>query len=295
MFLLNRRNFLELAAGTAAATAFAGSSVALADGHASADVFTADPFGGLVDSVVVAGEDKMLLIDAQFTVPNAERLADVLAATGKELETIFITHYHPDHHFGLSVLLDRFPGAKPLAHASVVPLIESTGEAIRAARVEAFPAGTMPDRVVIPEVLAGDYLTLEGERFDVLAPMHGDTDIITPVHIPQFDTLVASDMVYADTHVWVTENLTPERMELWRDNLTALEDMGVGTLVPGHRTETSMNDASGIAHTRRYLDAWEAALADTSTADDLKASMLERVGELPGGFFLDFAISAARG
>lgn len=48
MFLLNRRTFLELTAGTATAAAFAGGSAAHAAGHASADVFTADPLGGLV-------------------------------------------------------------------------------------------------------------------------------------------------------------------------------------------------------------------------------------------------------
>ena len=295
MFLLNRRNFLELAASTAAASAFAGSSAVLADGHASADVFTADPFGGLVDSVVVAGEDKMLLIDAQFTVPNAERLADVLAATGKELETIFITHYHPDHHLGLAVLMDRFPNAKPVAHATVQPAIAAAADGMRAGSASAFPEGTIADRVVIPDTLDGDHLMLEGERFDILGPMHGDTDVLTTVHMPQLDTLVASDVVYNDTHLWTAENTTPERIALWRESLATLEALGAGTVIPGHRTESTMNDASGFAHMRRYLDAWEAALADTTTAEDLKASMLERVGDLPGGFFLDRGVGAARG
>jgi len=294
MFILNRRNFLQLTAGTAA-TALAGAHGASAAGVSTADVFTADPAGGLVDSVVIAGEEKMLLIDAQFTVPNAQRLADVLAATGKQLETIFISHYHPDHHLGLAVLMERFPDARPVAHASVQPAIASAAEAMRAGSAGAFPAGMIADSVVIPEMLSGDRLMLEGERLEVLGPMHGDTDVITPVYIPQLDTLVAADMIYNDTHLWTAENTTGERIALWRENLAMLEDLGADTVIPGHRIETTKNDASGFAHMRAYLDAWEAALEQTASADDLKASMIERVGDLPGQFFLDRGVAAAKG
>ncbi|MFK7793151.1 MAG: MBL fold metallo-hydrolase [Devosiaceae bacterium] len=297
MFILNRRNFMQLTAGTAAAAALAGTAATAQAAHhaASADVFTADPFGGLVDSVVVAGEEKMLLIDAQFTVPNATRLADVLSATGKELETIFISHFHPDHHLGLVVLMERFPDAKPVAHASVQPAIAGAAEAMRAGSAQSMPEGMIAASAVVPDVMNGDHLMLEGERFDVLGPMHGDTDVITPVHMPQLDTLVAADMIYNDTHLWTAENTTPERIAIWRENLAMLEALDAGTVVPGHRTETTMNDASGFAHMRTYLDAWEAALADTSNADDLQASMIERVGDLPGAFFLDRGVAAVHG
>ncbi|MEM6382901.1 MAG: MBL fold metallo-hydrolase [Pseudomonadota bacterium] len=294
MFILNRRTFMELTVGTAV-TALAGPVSSFAAGHASADVFTADPFGGLVDSTVVAGEEKLLLIDAQFTVPNAERLADVLAATGKELETVFITHYHPDHHLGLPVIKQRFPDARVVAHASIQPSLAGAAEAMRAGSAGAFPEGMIADSVIIPEALEGDHLMLEGERFDIVGPMHGDTDVLTPVHLPQLDTLVAADLVYHDTHVWTAENTTPDRIAKWRESLTALEGLGAGTVIPGHRTETTVNDASGFAFMRTYLDHWEAALAETGSADELKASMIERVGALPGEFFLDRGVAAAKG
>ncbi|MEN0000405.1 MAG: MBL fold metallo-hydrolase [Pseudomonadota bacterium] len=296
MYILNRRNFLQLTAGAAVGTALSTYTgpVSAAGLGASADVFTADPLGGLVDSVLVVGEEKLLLIDAQFTVPNATRLADIIDATGKDLETIFVTHYHPDHHLGLAVLMARFPNAKPVAHSSVQPAIANAAEAMRAGSAQNYPEGMIADSAFIPDALAGDMLMLEGERFDVLGPMHGDTDIITPVHMPQLDTLVAADMIYNDTHLWTAENTTAERIALWRDNLTELEGLGATTIIPGHRTETTANDASGFAHMRTYLDAWEVALADTQNAADLKAAMIEKVGALPGEFFLDRGVAAAK-
>ncbi|MEM1289464.1 MAG: MBL fold metallo-hydrolase [Pseudomonadota bacterium] len=296
MYILNRRRFIELAAGSAAATYFATqSTAALGSGHQSADVFTADEFGALVDSVVVVGEEKMLLIDAQLTVPNAQRLVQTLAATGKDLETVFITHAHPDHFLGLPIILEAFPGANVVAHATVQPAIAAAAAPTRDAIAGLFPEGAIADGVVVPELLDGDSLTLEGERFDIIGPLHGDTDLITAVHMPQLDTVVANDLVYTDTHLWTAENTTPERIEMWRQGLAALEDLGASTVIPGHRTEDSANDLSAIAHTRSYLDQWEAALADTTTAEELKEAMVEQVGNLPGEFFLDRGVAAARG
>ncbi|MEL6645281.1 MAG: MBL fold metallo-hydrolase [Pseudomonadota bacterium] len=292
MFLLNRRNFLQMTAGAGALTA-AGMRPALA--ATGADVFTADPMGGLVDSTLVVGEERLLLIDAQFTAPNAQRLADVIAATGKTLETIFITHYHPDHHLGLAILMERFPEAKPVAHASVQPLIAGAAQAMLDGMKQALPPELFGDTAVIPEALPGDTLELEGERFDILGPVHGDTEVITPVHLPQLDTLVAADVLYQDTHLWVAENLTGEDLNKWRATLDDLESLGAGTVIPGHRTESSANDASVYAHMRTYLDAWEAAMDVQGSAEDLRAAMIEAVGDLPGGLFLDRGVAAARG
>lgn len=292
MFLLNRRNFLEMTAGAGAVAALGAGPAAAAT---AADVFTADEAGGLVDSVLVVGEERLLLIDAQFTVPNAQRLADVIAATGKTLETIFITHYHPDHHLGLSVLMERFPDARPVAHASVQPALAGAAQAMLDSMKAAFPPELFGETAVIPEALAGDVLELEGERFDILGPMHGDTEVITPVHLPQLDTLVGSDVLYQDSHLWTAENLTEAQLDQWRASLDDLDALGAGTVVPGHRTESSANDASVYAHMRQYLDAWETALAQGGSADELKAAMIAAVGELPGELFLNRGVAAARG
>ena len=145
MFLLNRRNFMEIVAGASLAGI---ARPALA--ASTADVFTGDPMGGLVDSVVVVGEESILLVDAQFTAPNAARLADVIAATGRRLETIFVSHFHPDHHLGLTVLMERFPEARPVAHASVQPMIAGAAQAMLDGVKGNMPPGSFGDTAVMP-------------------------------------------------------------------------------------------------------------------------------------------------
>ena len=269
MFLLDRRNLLQLMAASGLAST--ATRPALAAPQAT-ELFTADAIGGNVDSVVVLGEDNAVLVDTQFTPEHAAQLADIIDATGRQLETVVITHAHPDHYSGLPIFRDRFPGLRVVAHAQVAPLL---------------PAGEIGE----VEALATDYIDLEGERLEVLDAMHGDTDFISPIHIPSLDTLIATDMAYVDAHVWVRENTTPERIQLWRDNLDRLEAIGAGTVIPGHRLDTSANDASVFAFTRDYLDLWETALAETSNADDLRA-MLTQGRE---GHGLAFAVDMAVG
>ena len=288
MFILDRRRFIEIAG--------AGSALAVLGGRAmakptEASVFTADPFGGNVDSVIVMGEESALLVDAQMNRANAERLADVIAATGRTLETIFITHMHPDHVLGLAVLMDRFPDARPVAHAAVQPGIAQSAQGMLTYMSKDDPRA-WADRVIIPDALNADHLMLEGERIEILRPMHGDTALITPLHIPALDTLIASDLAYTDSHVWVAENSTPEDIAKWRDSIAQLQSIGAGTVIPGHRKDTSMNDASVFAHTLAYLDQWENALATTASADQLRAAMSEGNDGLALGFALDRAIAA---
>ncbi|WP_299508498.1 MBL fold metallo-hydrolase [uncultured Roseobacter sp.] len=102
---MNRRNFLQIA-GAGAAAALMPKSAFAAIG--SSQVFTSDANSALVDSTVLMGEESAVLIDAQFTVPAATQLAGITEATGRRLETIFITHGHPDHYLGLEVFANRF-------------------------------------------------------------------------------------------------------------------------------------------------------------------------------------------
>lgn len=270
MFLLNRRHVMQIMAASGLTSAATMPALAAPQ---STDVFTANAMGGNVDSVVVMGEARALLIDTQFTPDHASQLADLIAASGRTLETVFITHAHPDHYSGLPVFRDRFPDLTAFAHAQVAPLLPTAD---------------------IGEVtaLSTDHLMLEGERLEVLDAMHGDTDYISPVHIPSLDTLVAADMAYTDAHVWVRENATPERIQLWRDNLDRLAAIGAGTVIPGHRLETSANDASVFDFTRAYLDRWETALEETSNADDLRAALTEGNEGWGLAFAVDMAVGA---
>jgi glyoxylase-like metal-dependent hydrolase (beta-lactamase superfamily II) len=68
-----------------------------------------------IASTLIYGERDAVLVDAFMTVKQADALVDWVAASGKNLTTIYITHGHGDHWFGIGALLERFPNARALA------------------------------------------------------------------------------------------------------------------------------------------------------------------------------------
>jgi glyoxylase-like metal-dependent hydrolase (beta-lactamase superfamily II) len=113
----------------------AGAIAPVASSRLSVNVFTAPgkamvgerpkPFGEAlaldpITSTSIFGENDAVLVDAMTTVAEAEALADWIALHNRNLETIYITHAHFDHFFGLSTLLDRFPAARAIATPKTV-------------------------------------------------------------------------------------------------------------------------------------------------------------------------------
>ena len=84
------------------------------------EAFGFDP----ITSTLIFGDYDAVLVDAMTTVAEAEALADWIALHNRNLETIYITHAHFDHFFGLSILLDRFPGARAIATPEAVKAMQ---------------------------------------------------------------------------------------------------------------------------------------------------------------------------
>ncbi|MEM9350381.1 MAG: MBL fold metallo-hydrolase [Pseudomonadota bacterium] len=283
MLLLNRRAVLQ--AGAAAALVPSLGRAA----PASFEVFNGSPIAEYVASTMIVGDESLAVIDAQFTKADAMLLADQIAATGKRLETIFVTHIHPDHMMGLVVLRARFPEARVVAHPAVAELLSQIGKDIFALRQE-LAGYAATDEWIAPDPLQGP-LTLEGESFEVLDPMVGDTALVTPVHLPQFDALVASDVVYSGTPVWVAETITPETIAAWQGSLDRLDAIGASTVIAGHDGEIAY-EGTAIDYTRGFLARWEEALANSNDRASLTAAIRDVVGVDPQNFFMRFALNA---
>src|SRR5215472_13674694 len=69
---------------------------------------------------LIYGERDAALVDTFLSVQHSRELVDWVVESGKNLTTIYVTHAHGDHFFGLKLLLDRFPNARAFATASSV-------------------------------------------------------------------------------------------------------------------------------------------------------------------------------
>ncbi len=69
----------------------------------STKVFTSPDDQFWVNSVIIEGTREVMLVDAQLTKTNAERVLQEIRETKKPLSIIYITHEHADHFLGLEV------------------------------------------------------------------------------------------------------------------------------------------------------------------------------------------------
>src|ERR1700693_3137699 len=86
-------------------------------------VFTSPDDQFWTNSVIIEGEHGVMLVDAQLTKTNAERVLEEIQKTKKPLSIIYITHEHADHFLGLEVFREAYPGVRIIANSAVVDRI----------------------------------------------------------------------------------------------------------------------------------------------------------------------------
>src|SRR5436309_2945791 len=97
---------------------------AFAGGHGfSIKVFTSSDDQFWTNSVIIEGAHEVMLVDAQLTKTNAERVLHEITKTNKPLSLVYIAHEHADHFLGLEVFREAFPGARIIATSDVVARI----------------------------------------------------------------------------------------------------------------------------------------------------------------------------
>src|SRR5271170_1202732 len=107
------------------------------------EAFGFDP----ITSTLIFGDYDAVLVDAMTTVAEAEALADWIALHNRKLETIYITHAHFDHFYGLGILLDHFPGARAIAAPRTVNAMQmSFSPPVERLARRLFP-GQVPNRL----------------------------------------------------------------------------------------------------------------------------------------------------
>ena len=226
-------------------------------------------------ATLIYGDRDAVLVDPLMTAAEGEDLAGWIAATGKNLTTIFVTHGHGDHFFGAAPVLDRFPDAKLVATAAVVEVMEKQ---LSPAWLDGFWRarfpGQLPDRLFVAEPLEGDTFPLEGQDLIAVGLGHTDTDGSTALHVPPIDLVVAGDAVYADVHLYLVESVGGG-IDPWLAALDVIEALRPTSVVAGHRSADASDDPRYLDETRRYLRAFVAAAGRTSTALDLYNAVID--------------------
>jgi glyoxylase-like metal-dependent hydrolase (beta-lactamase superfamily II) len=233
------------------------------------EAFGFDP----ITSTLIFGEHDAVLVDAMTTVAEAEALAHWVALHNRNLETIYITHAHFDHFYGLSILLDRFPGARAIATPKTVKAIKQIYLSLAVKRLASrlFP-GQVPTKLVPPEPYEHDTFTLEGRELRIIEQGRTDCPDSTSLYVPSIGLIVAGDVVYNQCRMYVGDT-TPESRKNWIAALDRLAALNPAMVVAGHKKTGAPDSPSTIQDTKRYLQDFDrlqkAAASDQELFDQM--------------------------
>ncbi|KMM81483.1 MBL fold metallo-hydrolase [Pseudomonas deceptionensis] len=246
-----------------------------------------------VSSVLVSGDKDAILVDAQFGKAQAQQVVDKIRASGKHLTTIYISHGDPDYYFGLETLTQAFPDAKVVASAPTVAHINETKDAKLAFWGPKMGAD-VPGKVIVPQVLKGNTLDLEGRELDVVG-LTGRQPDRTFVWIPSLKAVVGGVVVADNLHVWMADTQTPQSHKQWLATLKRIDSLQPKIVVPGHYLGQSDHSLKAVYFTRDYIKAFDEETVKAKDSGELIAAMKKRYPQLGEESSLELSAKVAKG
>ncbi|WP_055586716.1 MBL fold metallo-hydrolase [Peterkaempfera griseoplana] len=226
-------------------------------------------------ATLILGERDAVLVDTFTTIEQNERLIDWIRQHERNLTHIYCTHGHGDHTYGIGQLLEAFPGAQAVA----------TPGAVAGARTQAtddwregFWGRLFPGQIpvaVVPDELEGDHIPLEGHELRAVDTGHTDTEGTSVLWAPDAKLVVAGDVVYNNTHMYLAESDAASRAE-WIAALRTIQTFGAERVVAAHKSPDRDDDPVVIQESIDYLLDVEEALSATSSAIEFYQAVLGR-------------------
>jgi glyoxylase-like metal-dependent hydrolase (beta-lactamase superfamily II) len=243
-----------------------------------------------VNATLVIGEKDILLIDPQFSLSEAHKLAAEILESKKHLATIYVTHPHPDHLFGLAVLHQAFPDAKIVALPATVNAAKTGWPARQKFWQPTYGTNIPGPDPVLPEALDAPVLTLEGEQFPITGGVQGaDGPGNSFVYIPSLKAVVTGDIVFDQVYFGVPRDAAREN---WMKTVSQIAALNPAVVIPGHEGPAATHDMRAIAWMRRYMADWDMNVVRSKTPGEMRANVLRQYPLLGMEFTLDDRIAA---
>src|SRR5580693_4656068 len=229
-----------------------------------------------ISSTLISGERDAVLVDTFINVEQNRALVEWIAASGKNLTTIYATHGHGDHFFGVNTIRKRFPNARFVARREVIAVMQKQASApvVSTYWKVRFPR-QIDSTLVIADELKEGVIELEGEQLVSVHLGHTDTDSTTCLHVPSIGLVVAGDAAYNDVHLYLAESNAQSRKE-WIAALDTIEALKPRAVIAGHKKAEKDDSPRIIEETRQYIRDFESLAKMTTTARELYDKMLER-------------------
>jgi len=241
----------------------------------SIKVFTSPDDQFWTNSLIIEGEHEVMLVDAQLTKTNAERVLEKIKETKKPLSIIYITHAHADHFLGLEVFKEAYPGVRIIATSTVTDRINMVFQE-KIDKWKKILGSGATSHVVAIEKFDGNFINFESSEMEVLKNIQGDTDENTMLWIPGQRVLISGDVLFNDMHVYTAETDSKARGK-WLNSLQEIRELKPSVVIPGHSKVGAPLDANGaVDFTENYLLVFEEELKKAKDPDSFINTMKEK-------------------
>lgn len=231
------------------------------------EVFNASENSFGVASVIISGKTDAVLIDAQFTLEDAEKVAEQIKKSGKKLTTIYISHTDPDFYFGLEVFKKYFPEVTAYASPATVESIKATAQKKLDVWGERL-GKAITSNIVLPQVLKANSIDLEGQKLEIIGLEEFPSK--TFVWIPSIKAVVGGINVFGTTfNLWMADAQTSAARKQWIDVLDKIEALHPQIVIPAHADSQSPFDIAAVKHTKSYIQFYQEALKTNKTSESL--------------------------
>src|ERR1700676_404295 len=233
----------------------------------SIKVFTSRDDQFWVNSVIIEGTHEVMLVDAQLTKTNAERVLEEIKETKKPLSIIYITHEHADHFLGLEVFKEAYPRVRIIANSAVVDRINKVYQEKIDKWKKLLGSGATSHVVAISKFNAS-FIKFESSKIEVLKNIQGDTDENSMLWIPGQRILITGDVSFNNMHVYTQETNRKVRGK-WLNSLDKIRALKPSVVIPGHSKVGAALDAStAVDFTENYLFVFEDELKRAKRSEE---------------------------
>ncbi len=224
---------------------------------------------------------QLILVDGQFYAPYAQQAKELADSLHKPITRFYISHDHPDHYLGFG---DAFPDVPVYALQETKAGIEKDGPQTLKQRQERFGSVIAKTLRVPTHVQQPGTEVIDGVTFIFEKAVENEAAVSLVIKLPEAHAYVAQDIVYHDTHLFISGPTAG-----WRQALTKLAQEPNYTLIlPGHGLPTNR---SVIQANVQYLDFIDKLLAQPLSKEAYKTKLLAAYPHYGGVHLVDIYLA----